>query len=67
MNVADDARSRVLSALGVAPVAIDDLVRATELPIAVVRTVLLELAVAGRLEQHGGQLVSMPAGNGLND
>jgi DNA processing protein len=67
MSVADDARSRVIRALGVAPVAVDELVRATELPTAVVSTVLLELAVAGRLERHGNQLVSMPAVNATDD
>jgi DNA processing protein len=67
LSVADDARSRIVRALGVAPVAVDELVRATELPIAVVRTVLLELAVAGRLERHGNQLVSMPAVTAIDD
>jgi DNA processing protein len=67
LSVADDARSRIVRALGVAPVAVDELVRATELPTAVVRTVLLELAVAGRLERHGNQLVSMPAVNATDD
>ncbi len=58
-QVADDARSRLTAALGPAPVHIDELARATGLPIRIVQTVLLELALAGRLEHHGSQLVSL--------
>ena len=52
-------RERVVSLLGPAPVSIDDLVRLSGSPPAVVRTVLLELEIAGRLERHGGSLVSL--------
>jgi DNA processing protein len=41
------------------PVSIDDLVRLSGSSIAIVRTVLLELEIAGRLERHGGGLVSL--------
>ena len=58
-QVAQDDRSRVLSALGPAPVHVDELARATGLPIRVVQMVLLELALAGRVEHHGSQLVSL--------
>jgi DNA processing protein len=48
-----------VSLLGPAPVQIDDLVRLAKSSPAVVRMVLLELEIAGRLERHGGGLVSL--------
>jgi DNA processing protein len=51
----------VIELLGPSPVAIDDLVRQSGLPIRVVQTTLLELEVAGRLERHGGNAVSLVA------
>src|SRR5215211_5009376 len=48
-----DARSRVLGLLGPGPVGLDDLVRLSGSTPAIVRTVLLELELAGRLERHG--------------
>jgi DNA processing protein len=56
---ADDERTRIVSLLGPAPVGIDDLVRLAQSSPAVVRMVLLELEIAGRLERHGGALVSL--------
>src|SRR5439155_1635100 len=47
-----------LRVLGPTPVALDDLVRLTNTSPAVVRTVLLELELAGRVERHGNGLVS---------
>jgi DNA processing protein len=44
--------------LGPTPVAIDDLVRLSGASPATVRRVLLELELAGRIERHGGGLVS---------
>jgi DNA processing protein len=41
------------------PVLLDDLVRLSGSPPAVVRTALLELEIAGRLERHGRGLVSL--------
>ena len=56
----DDAtRRQIVDALGTTPVTIDDIVRHTGLSVAVVRIVLIELEVAGRLERHGGQKVSL--------
>ena len=52
-------RKRIVDLLGPTPVAIDDLVRLSGSSPAVVRTVLLELELAGRLERHGGGLVSL--------
>jgi DNA processing protein len=51
----DDAeRSRIMSLLGPTAVAIDDLVRLSGASAAAVRTALLELDVAGRLERRHG-------------
>jgi DNA processing protein len=54
-----DERDRITELLGPAPVSIDDLVRLSKSSPAVVRMVLLELEIAGRLERHGGGLVSL--------
>ncbi len=56
---APDERTRIVSLLGPAPLQIDDLVRLSKSSPAVVRMVLLELEIAGRLERHGGGLVSL--------
>jgi DNA processing protein len=56
---ADDDRARIVSLLGPTPSSIDDLVRMSRTSPAIVRTVLLELEIAGRLERHGGALVSL--------
>jgi DNA processing protein len=53
-----DERLRIISLLGPTPVPIDDLIRLSGNSPAIVRMVLLELELAGRLERHGGALVS---------
>jgi len=53
-----EARARVVALLGPTPVALDDLVRLAETPPATVRTVLLELELAGRVERHRDGSVS---------
>ena len=58
-DLADSDRARVLAALGPAPIGVDELGRATGLDVRSVQIALLELALAGRIEQHGGQLVSL--------
>ena len=55
----DSDRSRIIALLGPAPIGLDDLIRMAGTSPAIVRTVLLELELAGRLERHGGGLVSM--------
>jgi DNA processing protein len=55
----DDERSRIVSLLGPTPVSIDDLVRLSNCRPAIVRTVLLELDIAGRLDRHGAGMVSL--------
>jgi DNA processing protein len=52
-------RARVTALLGPSPVSIDDLIRLARASASTVRIVLLELELAGRLERHGGGLVSM--------
>jgi DNA processing protein len=52
-------RTRIIGLLGPTPILLDDLIRMAGASPAVVRTVLLELELAGRLERHGGGLVSL--------
>jgi DNA processing protein len=52
-------RARVIALLGPSPVSIDDLIHLSAASVSTVRIVLLELELAGRLERHGGGLVSM--------
>src|SRR6266404_5333108 len=54
-----DDRARIVNLLGPSPILLDDLIRMAATSPAVVRTVLLELDLAGRLERHGGGLVSL--------
>jgi DNA processing protein len=54
-----DERMRIISLLGPTPVAIDDLIRLGNSSPAAVRIILLELEIAGRIERHGGGLVSL--------
>jgi DNA processing protein len=56
---AGDERARIVSLLGPTPVSIDDLIRLSGSAPASVRIVLLELELAGRIERHGGSLVSL--------
>lgn len=58
-NVDQPERNGVVEALGPAPVDIDELIRQTGLDASVVHIILLELDLAGRLERHGRQLVSL--------
>ncbi len=61
----DDAgaqRARIETCLGPAPTAVDDLIRASDCPPTTVSTVLLELELAGRLERHPGNRVSLVGG-----
>jgi DNA processing protein len=55
----DDERARLVTLLGPTPVGIDDLIRLSGLSPAIVRTVLLELELAGKLGRHGGGQVSL--------
>ncbi len=55
----DKATIRVLEALGPSPVPVDELVRQCQLSPAIVVTILLELELAGRLERHAGNQVTL--------
>ena len=52
-------RARILDLLGPSPIGVDDVIRMASVSPAAVRLVLLELEIAGRLERHGGGLVSL--------
>jgi len=56
---APDERSRIVALLSPTPVLIDDLIRLSRSSPRVMRMVLLELEIAGRLERHGGGMVSL--------
>ena len=56
---ADSDRGRVVEALGPSPVEIDEIIRFTGLSTRIVHIVLLELDLAGRVERHGGQRISL--------
>jgi DNA processing protein len=57
--VDDSARTRVLTALGAAPVELDELIRYTGLEPRAVHVIVLELELAGRVERHRGQKISL--------
>jgi DNA processing protein len=59
MEPGADERARLIALLGPTPVLIDDLVRLSRTSPTIVRTVLLELEIAGRLTRHGAGLVSL--------
>ena len=57
---ADEAAvEMILERLGPTPVAVDELVRQCQMSAAAVATLLLELELAGRVERHPGNLVSL--------
>ncbi len=53
------SRTKILDCLSPTPVAIDDIVRDTNLPPGIVLTVILELELAGRLERQPGGTVAL--------
>lgn len=55
----DTLRSAVLSALGPTPTDLDELIRFLGAPVRSVHVILLELELAGRLERHRGNTVSL--------
>ncbi|MEJ8476472.1 DNA-processing protein DprA [Roseibium algae] len=55
----DSARERLVSALGPTPVEIDEIIRFTGESTRIIHVLLLELELAGRLERHSGQRVSL--------
>lgn len=55
----DELREHVASLLGSTPVSLDELVREAHAKAAEVQIALLELELAGRIERHGGGLISL--------
>ena len=53
------ARAQVQELLGPAPALVDDIVRETGIPAGLLRMVLLELELAGRLERQAGDRVAL--------
>jgi DNA processing protein len=58
-DASDGERRMILDLLGPTPVPVDELIRQSCLPPAIVQTVLLELELAGRLERHAGGRASL--------
>jgi DNA processing protein len=58
-DIAQTERERIVGALGPSPVDIDEVARATGIAVRKVQVVLLELDLAGKLQRHGQQLVSL--------
>jgi DNA processing protein len=58
-DIGQSERARVVEALGPSPVDIDELIRATGVETRKVHIILLDLDLAGRLQRHGRQLVSL--------
>lgn len=54
-------RDKVREALGFAPVSVDEIIRSCALEAAMVATILLELELAGKVERHAGNRVSLTA------
>lgn len=57
-----DVRGRIVEALGVAPIELDEIARATGCSARDLRVVVLELDLAGRIEHHPGNRVSLLPG-----
>lgn len=55
----DILRTRIIEALGPAPVELDELIRFVSSDARSVNVVLLELELAGRLDRHSGQKISL--------
>jgi len=55
----DRERQQIVEALGPSPMEVDEIVRLTGLPVQTVSISLLEMELAGRLERHPGQRVSL--------
>jgi DNA processing protein len=62
-----DPGARIAELLGPVPIAVDELVRASSLPAREVKVILLQLQLAGRLERHGRDLVSLVTGSPAPD
>ncbi|WP_349364353.1 MAG: DNA-processing protein DprA [Roseitalea porphyridii] len=59
----DDARERVIALLGPAPVPVDDLIAEAGVGPAQMALIIIELDLAGRIERHSGNRVSLLLGD----
>ena len=59
MEADHDSRNHFIQSLGPTPISIDELIRLTGLTPPEAQMILLELDLAGRLERHGNQTVSL--------
>ena len=59
IDLEDNQRRKIIAALGPSPVEIDDIIRFSQASPGQVQLVLIELGLAGRLERHGGNRVSL--------
>lgn len=55
----DTTRTKLINALSPTPIAIDDIITATQMSAATVQILLLELELAGQIERSGNQLVAL--------
>ena len=62
----DSARDGFIALLSPTPLPVDDLIQETGLPPAIVQCLLVELELAGRLERHPGNAVSLLTDNDDN-
>ncbi len=58
-DLEEGARRRIVALMSMSAVAVDELVRQSGLPPALVQMALLELEIAGRLQRHAGGRVSL--------
>lgn len=58
-DAGDAERDALLRLMSPTAVPVDELIRQSDLPAAIVHTILLELELAGRLERHAGGAVSL--------
>ena len=61
ISISNPDRSKIVEALGPAPISLDDLIRMTGVGARQVRVALMELELAGRLERLGQQRVALKA------
>jgi len=58
-DTSNNNRSAIIQALGTTPIEIDELIRHCQVPISHLQLVLIELSLAGRIEYHPGNKVSL--------
>ncbi len=61
ISISNPDRNKIVEALGLAPISLDDLIRMTGVEARQVRVVLMELELAGRVERLGQQRVALKA------